>query len=115
MFSTLNVMKQTEKYSILSRLFNRYHEIYVEEPVGSEILVAAEIVVHLNGRSNSDLLQELAAWIGDNKPDEVYKLIELARSAVKIIKEKSELKELWQESEKYEEWLTVVQGLEDRL
>lgn len=115
LFSTLNKMKQAAKFSVLSRLFKRYNEIYVVEPDGSEILAAAEVVTCLKGRFNNDLPEELATWIENNKSDEIFKLVDLARSAVKKVKEKSEIKELWQESDEFDEWLTVVQGLEDRL
>ncbi|MBP1994892.1 hypothetical protein J2Z66_006533 [Paenibacillus eucommiae] len=42
-------------------------------------------------------------------------MLSLAQEAIKLIKNSSELKELWEETEDYNNWLQVVNDLEIRI
>lgn len=90
-------------------------DTYIEEPDASSILAAAEIVSYFSGNPSDDLPQEVIDWLEENKLKNISELLELARSSVKIVKNKSELRELWEESDEFDGWLSVVEELESRL
>lgn len=90
-------------------------ESYIEEDEASSALAAAEIVAALNNKPCRDLSEEVVQWIEDNKEKDLDALKQLALAAVEIVKNKSELRELWEESEEFGSWITLVEELEDRL
>jgi hypothetical protein len=105
-------------YSTLASIDNKVESItdtYIEEPDASAILAAAEIVAYLIGNPSDDLPEEVVDWLEENKLNNISELLELARSSVKTVKKKSELRELWEESEELDGWLSVVEELESRL
>lgn len=88
---------------------------YIDEPTGSETLAAAEVVAAINGYPCSDIPDDLSGWLDKQQKTQVDDLTELAKGAIQVVKLNSELKELWEESSEYPEWLKVVEGLENRL
>ena len=105
-------------YSTLASIDNKVESItdtYIEEPDASAILAAAEIVAYLSGNPSDDLPEEVVDWLEENKLNNISELLELARSSVKTVKKKSELRELWEESDEFDDWLSVVGELERRL
>jgi hypothetical protein len=87
---------------------------YLEAPACSEALAAAEVVAALSGRPRDGLPDEVKAWIRERSgaPPEV---IDLARQAVTAIHRKSELRELWQESDSFDDWSKTLDDLAARL
>jgi hypothetical protein len=82
----------------------------------SEVLAAAECVAVAAGFPPDAPPQELAEWLAENSPMQVKpEFVEMARKAVARVLAKSELRELWLESEKYREWETAVLNLQSRL
>ncbi|MFZ1401184.1 MAG: DUF4259 domain-containing protein, partial [Candidatus Promineifilaceae bacterium] len=60
--------------------------------------------------------QELAEWLAENSPMQVKpEYIEMARKAVARVLAKSELREVWLESEEFGVWETAVHNLQSRL
>lgn len=96
-----------------SRLFSRSFEI--EEPEASAVLVAGEIVSLLLGKPAEDLPEELINWVGSHQLKVDKNLVSAARNAISAVKNKSELKLLWEETEDYQNWLEEVKNLENRL
>lgn len=88
---------------------------YLEEPLGSEALASAEAIAALLKRPGSNIPKELINWAENNNLKVDLNTANLAAEAVKIIKTASELRELWEESNSYSEWLDVVNDLENRL
>lgn len=91
---------------------------YLEAPEAEEAIAAAEIVARLLGRPGpaSDYTAELDAWISRSKPAANSGLAAKAAQAVRrILREPSELLELWQESDDLETWQTSVYDLLTRL
>jgi hypothetical protein len=105
-------------YSTLASIDSNVESItdsYIEEPDATAILAAAEIVAYLSGNPSGDLPQEVVDWAEENKLNNLSELLELARSSVKTVKKNSELRELWEESDEFDGWLSVVEELERRL
>ncbi|MBK8904013.1 MAG: DUF4259 domain-containing protein [Anaerolineaceae bacterium] len=81
-----------------------------------EVLVAAECVAAAAGFPPENPPQELAEWLAENSPMPVKpEYIEMARRAVARVLAKSELRELWLESEEFGGWETAVHNLQSRL
>lgn len=94
---------------------------YIEAPECSEALCAIEIISNIKSKDSSNLPEELLEWI--NKKRGLLKKsitfsqseIELAISTLQKIINDSELKELWQESDNYQEWISYQLNLERKL
>ena len=88
----------------------------LDEPEACEALAAAEIVaaVKTGDQSNIDeeavtALTKFAEKIGTSEH------IRLAKDAVARIKSKSELRDLWEETDEFGDWIKTVEALEARL
>ncbi|MAT98566.1 MAG: hypothetical protein CL608_15600 [Anaerolineaceae bacterium] len=82
----------------------------------SEVLAAAECVAAAAGFPPADPPQELAEWLAENSPMQVKpEYVEMARKAVARVLAKSELRELWLESDEFDAWETAVHNLQSRL
>ena len=81
-----------------------------------EVLAAAECVAAAAGFPPENPPEELAEWLTENSPMQVKPAyIEMARKAVARVLKKSELRELWLESEAFDGWETAVLNLQSRL
>lgn len=80
----------------------------------SAALAAAEVVAALLGFPPDDLPEEVESWI-DGKPEPPNNLVALAQRAVEAVKQKSELRDLWEESESLDEWTEVLNDTQSRL
>lgn len=80
----------------------------------SAALAAAETVAALLGFPPDDLPEEVESWI-DGKPEPPNNLVALAQRAVEAIKQKSELRDLWEENESLDEWTEVLNDTQSRL
>lgn len=85
-----------------------------EAPACCAALAAAEVVAALARRPCDSLPEELTAWIAGRGPAPAP-LAQTARRAVAAIKTKSELRELWRETDYFHDWLDSVSSLEGRL
>jgi hypothetical protein len=88
---------------------------YLETHHCCEALAAAEIVAAIRGRPANDLPQDgldYAGRLGDNVPQD---LVSEARAAVERVRSKSELRDLFEESDGLANWLAVVDALRKRL
>jgi hypothetical protein len=81
-----------------------------------EVLAAAECVAAAAGFPLDNPPEELAEWLAENSPMPVKpEYVEMARRAVARVLAKSELRELWLESEEFAGWETAVHNLQARL
>lgn len=78
-------------------------------------LAAAEIVAAALGNPAADLPEETEDWLDRNAWEPGAEEIRLAHAVITRIKVNSELKDLWEDSDSYDEWLAVIQDLESRL
>jgi hypothetical protein len=87
---------------------------YLEAPDCCVGIAAAEIVAAQKGAPNPKLAMEAKACITKLEAADAN-IISLALKALERIKNNSELKELWDESETSAEWYSSISNLEDRL
>lgn len=85
-----------------------------EAPDCSVAICAVEVTAGLLGNPADDLPEEVSEWMG-GKPDPSSALLILAKNALNVILKNSELKELWEETDDYDEWRELVLDLRDRL
>jgi hypothetical protein len=87
---------------------------YLEAPDCSIAVAAAEAVAAARGHANASLPDEVVGWVR-KKPEVTGELVALARSAVDRIAAKSELRDLWDESDSAETWRAAMTDLRARL
>jgi hypothetical protein len=79
-------------------------------------LAAAEVVAAAKGHPSPELPDDLRQWIEDqDNLDAIKNLAKSAIAAVNKVSTKSELRDKWEESDSWHEWLQVVEGLRRRL
>ena len=88
-------------------------EEMLEEPAGSEALAAAEVVAALLGKTSLNLPEQVLEWVQGKEfgPELAF----VALKAVKVVLTNSELKELWEESDYFNAWMSIVNSLRERL
>lgn len=93
---------------------------YLEAPFGAEGLAAIEVLARLYGKPDEadEITDDIAAWVEEvsakvkRRPDLVEKSL---RAIDHILSERSELRELWQDSEEYGSWRASVENLKARI
>lgn len=88
---------------------------YLEVPECSVGIAAAEVIAALSENPAAKLPDNAKAWIETNADLEITNLISKALKAVKLIREDSELKEVWDESADADAWYHTVDNLIERL
>jgi len=94
---------------------------YIEGPECSEALCAIELISSIKSEDSSNLTEELLEWINEKRGLLMKSItfsqseIDLAISTLQKIINDSELKELWQESDNYQEWISYQLNLERKL
>ena len=91
---------------------------YLEAPEGAVALAAIEVLARLIGNPGEKNSYTEAAdkWVANVSAKPSAELINRAHAAIaRILAENSELKELWQDSEEYEDWLASVNELRTRV
>jgi hypothetical protein len=95
---------------------------WLDEPGGlsdddacSEMLAACELIAALKGAPAPDLPDNVQDWVKAHQSEEVQPLLPLALSAIEQVTTESELKNLWEGSDDYSNWLAVQADLRARL
>lgn len=93
---------------------NESEDDYLDAADSSFALAAAEVVAALGGKPPPNLPDEVVKWIeGKGEPEPA--LVAHAKKAISAVLDDSELKELWEETDEYEDWVRDVEGLLERL
>lgn len=93
-------------------------ESYLEAPDGQEAIGAAEAIAWMLGRPDPSIPEdeELNAWIANVKARPSAELIRIAVAAIdRVLTGPSELLELWQESDEFEDWKASVLDTRTRI
>ena len=85
-----------------------------EAPDCSVAIAAAEVVAALMGEPMDDCPEEVEAWV-EERSVPAATMISQARYVTEAVLEKSELKDLWKESDEFESWQTSMHDLLARL
>ena len=86
-----------------------------EAPECAIALAAAEIVAAIHLENFEELPEEVRAWIEEFEIEITTEQVSAAAVAVAKIRLDSELQELWEDSEEYDEWLALLTNLEANL
>jgi Domain of unknown function (DUF4259) len=86
---------------------------YIESEPATNVVAAGELLAAANGKPPQDYPEEAQAIVSKLKPD--AKLRSRAALAITRILEASELRELWEESDYFNDWSTDVTELIARL
>jgi hypothetical protein len=103
--------------SILEEAFSRATdcEDYLEAPDCYIGIAAAEVVAALRKHPAANLPDEVSAFVTRMRTPPSAELVSSALGALRRIKTKSELQELWDESDSRAEWHQAIAELESRL
>jgi hypothetical protein len=93
---------------------------YLEAPFGAEGLAAIEVLARLYGKpgEQDEDSAEIDAWVAEvsKKVKRRSDLIDKSLRAIEhILSERSELRELWQDSDEYDNWRASVDDLKARI
>ncbi len=89
---------------------------YAESPDCCVALAAAETIATTNGHPPEDLPDGVRDWVKDQKDAGPIKgLAARAAKVVRKLQNKSELRDLWEESDDWQAWQRVIEGLLHRL
>ena len=91
---------------------------YLEAPEACTALAAAEVLARLNGQwgERTPYTESADLWVETSGVQATPQAIRNAQAAIdRILGDQSELRELWEESEEYEDWLSSVRDLRARL
>ncbi len=92
------------------------NDAYIDADEACCALAAAEIVAAIKRDDRSRLSEEARTALASYSDDiDADALQPLAAKAVARVKSDSELKELWEESDDYDNWVADVEDLLDRL
>lgn len=110
-------LEEADDLSILSDAFEAVleeEENYLDEADCAIAISAAEVVAGLMGNSDGSLPEEVRAWI-KTQPKPSRTLVADGLKSLRAILEDSGLKELWEETEYYEDWKGGVMDLITRM
>lgn len=110
-------LEEADDLSILTDSFETVLEQRDDSPDETDCtfaICAAEVVAGLMGNPANDLPAEVMDWI-DDQPPPPESLRKMARSSLKVILRDSGLKELWEETDIYPEWVESIRDLLARL
>ncbi len=80
---------------------------YIEAPECSNALAAAEVVTAGLGKTSPRLDGELASW-AISMPEEAQSRRDVAVQTLSRVRDDSELKELWEETDEFADWTASV-------
>jgi hypothetical protein len=117
-----DLVRQSNKNFIINALNKVIRsDDYIEAPESCDALCAIEIIACVKNNRFTDLPEGVESWL-KKKHGIFRKIIEfnekdinLAKTALKKIIKESELKELWEESEDYQEWLSYLGRINNEL
>jgi len=112
-------LEETDDLSLIkSTIESVFEEEYLDADVGSEVLVAIEVLARLKGNFGKEepYSEDVDKWVKAHPLKVEMELIRKAKDAIDIVlSDKSELKELWEEVGKYDAWSNEVLDLKNRL
>jgi hypothetical protein len=102
----------------LSRVFSLIADDgteYVEAPISSAAIAAAEVVAALLGHPNPELPEEVTTWVAQQSGSHSDLASEALRAVGRIV-DRSELRELWEEAaDDFPAWKNSIDDLTGRL
>lgn len=97
----------TPDWQAIDAAFEHCSGDYVEAPECSNALAAAEVVAAGLGKASPRLDGGLASW-AMSMPEEAQSRRDMAVQALSRVRDDSELKELWEETDEFADWTASV-------
>jgi hypothetical protein len=89
---------------------------HLDADEASEVLAAAECVAAAGGFATPNLPDVVTDWVAQNQPIRLRaQLVAAAQTAVAHVFARSELNDLWQETDEWPQWQAIVTDLQARL
>ena len=104
--------------SLFKKIFNRVVKAdYLDQDEGCNVLVAGALINSINNKDKYvELFEEYNELMKKIQTSKLTDLVDDCLASIKIaISEKSELKELWEESDYFDEWKNEVLELHNDL
>lgn len=115
-----DLVESGDSVAFLRQSLDLTKHVYIDADAGMAAVAAAELVCMISGKvRHDDAPEEAAQWIKEHA-EEIDNLAVLKKDAISVLEkilsgDSSELYELWQESESFEEWLDEIKDLIDHL
>jgi hypothetical protein len=114
-------VEETEDLSFISETLGKIHAAgndYLEAPDAEEAIAAADTLARLRGKFyvRNSYTESLDQWVANHPITPPKEMLDSAIRAIdRILKEPSEILELWSESGKFEEWRKHLTDIQERL
>jgi len=114
-------LEETDDLSLVEETLDAVLSIgsdYLEAPAAAEALAAIEVIARLQGNwgEQNSYSEAVDNWVKKSKFSPSPALVNKAHGAIqRILAEKSELKDLWEETDDYEAWVASVRELRGRI
>ena len=109
-------LEEASDLSLIEDTLKLAESDYLEEPDGCNILAALEVILVLQGKACSGLPEEASAWAAKHVSLDTTSLVSLAITSLeRVLSEDSEIKELWEESEDFQNWRSDVLSIKAAL
>lgn len=97
---------------------SREEDSFLDSDLCSEALAAIEYIAAAKDKVSEDFPEDAEEWLTPANKESllaIRNLISNSKQAIDRIKHNSELKDLWEETEDFEEWNKVLDGLVTRI
>ena len=97
---------------------SREEDSFLDSDLCSEALAAIEYIAAAKDKVSEDFPEDAEEWLTPANKENllaIRNLIANSKQAIDRIKHNSELKDLWEETEEFEEWNKVLDGLVTRI
>lgn|SRR5689334_15455546 len=97
---------------------SREEDSFLDSDLCSEALAAIEYIAAAKDKVSEDFPEDAEEWLTPANKENllaIRNLIANSKQAIDRIKNNSELKDLWEETEEFEEWNKVLDGLVTRI
>jgi hypothetical protein len=114
----LDFVSQLQEYDSYRAIWLPFGDIidsdtYIDATIGAQTIAAAEVVAALRGKSRPALPDDLANWVKSKNWSGDVKLVGTAEMCLKKVLDpsRSELAQLWKETDQYDAWLAAGEEL----
>jgi len=114
----LDELEATSDTSAIAEALNHVSDIgggYLETADCYRAIAAAEILAALLGHPHRELPENARQWVDSHRNLKITKLVALATAAVEHVRDDSELKESWDETDGAPKWYAAMDDLTGRL
>jgi hypothetical protein len=95
----------------------REEDSFLDSDLCAEALAGIEFIAAAKGNPAADFPEDAEEWLQKNKAGLLanYHWIAKSKQAIDRIQHNSELKDLWEETNEFEEWTKVLEDLSKRI